>query len=524
LKASQLIRLSLALFISLAALGCGSQPSQKVVVLGVDGLTFDLLIPWAKEGKLPNFQKLIEDGSSTQLISSVPPSSPPAWTSAITGVNPGKHGIFGFVKGMTEKNGQPQLDFYTSRDRRADPLWIILTEQGRRSVVVNVPCSSPPDQIRGVMISGFPHTSATNFTSPPEYRCKIPNYRKDIYGQLVSVNGEQAFLDDMNDIMDRRAEVIMKLFREETWDLFFVVFTITDRVQHYFWKFMDPKHPNYDPQKAELFGDAILQTYQRIDDFLGKLRTQLDDRTTLLVMSDHGFGPVYQMVNGEHFIAGVTLPEGFALQAADNFGAKFHILTTHQPPYDQRTIENFSLSKEILKQELLALRDPATGHQVIHKVYSKEELYHGPYLDSAPDILGLENEGYLFWNWNDTEDGAIFPPKDHPVFQQFFSAFHKMNGVLVMTGPLVRRGINNYDANIMDIAPTVLYLLEEPIPSNMDGVVLSAPIDPGYVRQHPLEARWDRPSGSAALRSLADTSEATNAFIEEQLRAIGYVQ
>lgn len=518
------VRLTLVLLIALAALGCGSQPAQKVVVLGVDGLTFDLLIPWAKEGRLPNFQQLLEEGSATQLISSVPPSSPPAWTSAITGVNPGKHGIFGFVKEGRLKDGKLDLDFYTSRDRRADPLWVILSEQGRRSVVVNVPCSSPPDQIRGVMISGFPHTSATNFTSPPEYRFKIPRYRKDIYGQLVSVEGEQAFLDDMNDIMDRRAEVIMDLFEEESWDLFFVVFTITDRVQHYFWQFMDPRHPNWDAGKAEQFGDAILETYQRIDGFLGRLRAQLDEETTLLVMSDHGFGPVYQMVNGEHFSAGVELPEEFALQAADNFGAKFHIVTTHQPPYDQRTLENYALSREIIERELKALRDPSTGRRVINRVYTREDLYQGPHLGQAPDVLGLENQGYLFWNWNDTDDGSVFPEKDHPVFRRLFSAFHKMNGVLVMSGAHIRRGINNYEANIMDIAPTVLYLLKEPIPSDMDGTVLSAPIDPGYVQQHPLDARWDRPSGSTAVQSLADTSGAVNAFIEEQLRAIGYVQ
>jgi predicted AlkP superfamily phosphohydrolase/phosphomutase len=161
---------------------------------------------------------------------------------------------------------------------------------------------------------------------------------------------------------------------------------------------------------------------------------------------------------------------------------------------------------------------------VINKVYTREELYQGPYLGQAPDVLGLENDGYLFWNWNDTDDGAIFPAKDHPVFSRLFSAFHKLNGVLVMAGSHIRRGINNYDANIMDIAPTVLYLLEEPIPSDMDGAVLSKPLDPGYVRQHPMDARWDRPSGSNAVQSLTDTTEAVNAFIEEQLRAIGYVQ
>ncbi len=524
MRISSLIKIAVPIIIVLTTSGCGSQPSQKVFVLGIDGLTFDLLIPWASEGKLPNFQRLLEEGSSTQLISSVPPSSPPAWTSAVTGVNPGKHGIFGFVKGASQKDGKQELDFYTSRDRRADPLWVILTESGRRSVVVNVPCSSPPDQIRGVMISGFPHTSLTNFTSPPEYRYKIPNYRKDIYGQLVTVDGEQVFLDDINDIMDRRAEVIMTLLREEPWDLFFAVFTITDRVQHYFWKFMDPRHPNWDTQKAEQFGDAILETYQRVDDFLGKLREQLDEETTLLVMSDHGFGPVYQMINGEHFIAGVELPEDFALQAADNFGAKFHIVTTQTPPYDQRTLENYSLSREIVERELKALRDPATGRRVIQTVYTRDELYQGPHLGLAPDVLGLENEGYLFWNWNKTDDGAVFPARDHPVFRRFFSAFHKMNGVLAMAGAHTRRGINNYDAHIMDIAPTVLYLLGEPIPADMDGMILSEPIDPGYVRQHPLDARWDRPGRPAGTPDMIDSTEAVNAFIEEQLRAIGYVQ
>jgi predicted AlkP superfamily phosphohydrolase/phosphomutase len=524
LRTSPLIRLGAAILIVLAALGCGSQPSQKVVVLGIDGLTFDLLIPWAKEGQLPNFQKLLEEGSSTQLISSVPPSSPPAWTSAVTGVNPGKHGIFGFIKGISQVNGKQELNFYTSRDRRADPLWVILTERGRRSVVINVPNTSPPDQIRGVMISGFPHTSSTNFTSPPEYRFKIPEYRKDIYGQLISVGGEQAFWDDMNDIMDRRADVIIKLFREESWDLFFAVFTITDRVQHYFWKFMDPQHPNWEAQKADQFGDAILRTYQRVDEFLGRLWEQLDEETVLLVMSDHGFGPVYQMINGEYFVAGVELPEGFALQTADKMGAKFHIMTTKTPPYDQRTLENYARSREILTQALKALRDPKTGRRVIKAVYTREELFHGPNLSQAPDILALENDGYLFWNWHRTDDGVLFPSSDDPDFNRLFSGFHKMNGVLIMAGGNIRPGINNYDANIMDITPTVLYLLEEPIPSEMDGSILSEPIDPAYVQQHPLDARWDRPGGSTAVRSLADTSGAVNAFIEEQLRAIGYVQ
>jgi len=521
--------ISFALVLVLLSSGCARAPKQKVFVLGIDGLTFDLLVPWAKEGKLPNFAKLLEEGSSTQLISAVPPSSPPAWTSAVTGVNPGKHGIFGFVKGLKFSAGKHHdlihdLYYYTSRDRRADPLWVILSERGRRSVVMNVPCSSPPDRMKGVMISGFPHTSQTNFTYPPEYRFKIPDYRNDIYGQIVQINGEEAFLEDMNDIMDRRATVVFKLLEEESWELFFVVFTIADRVQHYFWKFMDPKHPNWDPVKAQLYSNIVLETYQRLDQVVGKLRPKLDSQTTLVLMSDHGFGPVYQLVNGQNFIDQAVPRDVFRVMAADHFGASFHLTSKKDPPYDSKTREAYAQTKELLKSKLEQLRDPATGQKVISKVFEGDELYWGPYANVAPDLLGLETEGYLFWNWNPTEDGRLFPLHDDPIFSRFFSAYHKMNGVLIITGANVQRGVNNFDAQIADIAPSVLYLLGEPIPQEMDGRILDAPISHEYLEDHPLDARWARSSKPRQTSGLSDSTEAINKFIEEQLRAIGYVQ
>jgi arylsulfatase A-like enzyme len=99
-----------------------------------------------------------------------------------------------------------------------------------------------------------------------------------------------------------------------------------------------------------------------------------------------------------------------------------------------------------------------------------------------------------------------------------------MNGVLIMSGPNVRRGMNNFDAQIMDIAPTVLYLLNEPIPQDMDGGVLLAPLSAEYIKDHPAQARWERPSAARQKQSPADSTETVNKFVEEQLKAIGYVQ
>jgi arylsulfatase A-like enzyme len=261
-----------------------------------------------------------------------------------------------------------------------------------------------------------------------------------------------------------------------------------------------------------------------MDDILGHLQSRLDPQTTLLVMSDHGFGPVYQPVNGDNFIARLNLPQDFAVIAADNFGAKFHIVTTQKPPYDRPLQETYAQTKQILVTRLKELRDPMTGQKVIQEVLGRESIYWGPQIQNAPDIMGVETKGYLFWNWHPTEDQELFPRGNDPALNQFFSAFHMMNGVLMMTGANVRKGMNNFDAQIMDIAPTVLYLLGEPIPEDMDGAILDQPIAEPYKQHHPLDARQDRAAGSQTTRAAIDSSEAINEFIEEQLRAIGYVQ
>jgi predicted AlkP superfamily phosphohydrolase/phosphomutase len=518
-----LLRLLLALSLLAALTGCGGRPKPKVFVLGVDGITFDLMTPWIEQGKLPNFAELIQQGSATELISVVPTFSPPAWTTAVTGVNPGKHGIFGYVRDIAHHQGDPQLIYYTALDRTADPLWVVLTERGRRSIVMNIPCTAPPDSLNGIMISGFPQTSPTNYTYPADFRLRIPDYRVDHMGRRMAAEGEAVFLDNLNEIMDRRTEVILELVDQEQWDLFFAVLTITDRVQHYFWKHMDSRHPLWEPDMARQWGETILETYQRVDDFLGRLRTRLGPETTLIVMSDHGFGPVYQIVNSHNFLS-TAMPEGkFQAMAKDHLGVNFSLYVKKGTPYTQENVQAMAETRDLLKNTLTRLRDPATNQPVISQLIDREQLYTGSQTKGAPHILGLESEGYLIWNWYPTEDGETFPSWRQPQYETLLTGFHRLNGVLIMAGEHVQKGLHRFDAQLMDIAPTLLYLLGEPIPENMDGKVLEAPISTAFTAAHPIEARWDRIDRSAQVKTASDSARVINQYIEEQLRSIGYV-
>src|SRR5215813_2846442 len=125
---------------------------SKVVILGLDGATFDLILPWVQSGKLPHFAQLLHQGISGRLRSTVPPMSPPAWNSFMTGKNPGKHGIFDFTG---RKPQSYETSFINAAWRRAPDFWQYLTEAGKRIAVLSVPFTYPPEKVNGIMISGF---------------------------------------------------------------------------------------------------------------------------------------------------------------------------------------------------------------------------------------------------------------------------------------------------------------------------------------------------------------------------------
>ena len=223
----------------------------RVLIVGLDGATFDLIRPWVAQGRLPRLQALLAQGTAGELRSTVPPMSPPAWSSFMTGVNPGKHGIFDFTE---RKPGTYEIQFVSSRQRKAETIWKILSRAGKRVCAVGVPTTYPVEAVNGVMISGF-DTPAMNEKAihPPglyaEIVEKVGEYilssdvMRHVYDQRIDLA-----VETMLRCIRRKADIAKYLWAREPWDCFMVVFGETDSAIHYFWKHHDPQSPQYAPR------------------------------------------------------------------------------------------------------------------------------------------------------------------------------------------------------------------------------------------------------------------------------------
>ena len=272
----------------------------KVIVIGLDGATFKILRPWMNEGLLPNLKFLVDNGGSGELESTMPRHSAPAWTSFMTGVNPGKHGIFGFFKPFKDKRYTNEL--VTSKDIKCKTIFEILSERGKKSIVVNLPITYPPFKINGAMVGCGLTTPSTDldFTYPKDLLEKIgikkTDYILNVTPRKYSDNERKTFFADLIKEAEQKKEICLKLMKSNNWDLFVLVFGGTDRLQHFYWHHIDPAHPKYDKAEAEKVLPSIINYYQKLDTIIGDFLKQIDDNTSLFLMSDHGFGPFEKKV------------------------------------------------------------------------------------------------------------------------------------------------------------------------------------------------------------------------------------
>jgi predicted AlkP superfamily phosphohydrolase/phosphomutase len=265
---------------------------SKVLIIGLDGATFDLIIPWINEGRLPNLARLMKEGSYGKLKSTPNKVSPEAWTSFSTGKNAGKHGIYMFhaIEPSTLK-----LRLFNTTHRDAEPIWLYLSRMGKKVGVCGVPTTFPVDKVNGFMLAGWDSPSIKNdgFCHPPDLMdeilkrfshfpigATIEKYKMDARPDLV--------IKEIHRALTSHALLSKHLIESKEWDLFVTVFIATDQVQHHFWHYLDDSDPMSEPHRSKLYRDAIRGVYEKCDEIIGDLTKNLDDDTTVAIMSDHG--------------------------------------------------------------------------------------------------------------------------------------------------------------------------------------------------------------------------------------------
>jgi predicted AlkP superfamily phosphohydrolase/phosphomutase len=551
---------------------------MPVWALGLDGATLDLIRPWADQGYLPVLSHLMQTGAAGELQSTYPPLTGPAWSSFMTGTSPGRHGILEFFR---REPGTYRQILNTYRDLNGPPLWRLLSQAGKQVGVMGVPMTYPPEPVNGFMISGLlTPAGRRDFVYPPslldELEAHLGAYRLR-HDEKYRRSAPEPFIREQYEILENNTRAALYLMRTRPWDFFMVHLLGTDRIQHEFWHVLDSSHPQHDPAERKRLGNVVLDFFQRIDAALGTLVGALGQDVVKVILSDHGFGPVrfflnlnawllqqgllclkrnprtwgryvlYRLGVNYHSAARWVLRLGMGRQAMElgrqrredlqrrlflslddvdwtrsraysvgNFGQLYVNLKGREHQGCVSPGAEYEAVLEDLTRRLRAIADPETGQPVIDAIYRREALYDGPFAEQAPDLMFLTRDmEYKAMGLSDFSSPRLFDP----VYGT--TGHHRMNGIMIWHGTgVVREGISVDGARIQDLAPTILYLMGQPVPRHMDGRVLLDLFTPEFRAAHALTYA-DSQGGSAPDSSVYSDEEMVE--VRDTLQAFGYV-
>jgi predicted AlkP superfamily phosphohydrolase/phosphomutase len=499
----------------------------------------------------------------------------PAWTTFLTGKTPGSHGIFDFFYRRRDSYSQSLHSIHDVKD-----LFFldVLGENEKTVGTINLPFTYPPKPVNGFMISGLltPHGSR-DFVYPAPLLAEIEGAVGPYLLHHDQTGRPSLVLQQENELLEYRTSAALYLYRKHQTDFFMVHFYGTDRIQHEFWHILDETHPSFKVKAFEKYGDSIIDYYKTLDSSIEKLWANLDEDTTFIVMSDHGFGPIYQFMNvnqwlfNEGFLqlkndwhttlkkalfsmkfnysnmAKLVLKFGFGKKAVQfgrakrqkiqeavflslrdidwsktkaysigNFGQIFINKAGREPEgiIDDRQYEDVCAE---IERRLKQLKDPRTHSEVVDKVFRGKEIFQGDCGADAPDLFFLTKD-------MTTKPNGLTDFASKRVFENVFGStgHHQLNGILIARHPaIIKRNHELIGARIVDMAPTILYLLGSAIPSDMDGEVIAGMFREGFVKSTPIRSSEGRGKADSEEKG-AYTREEEEA-VRNALKDLGYI-
>ncbi len=535
--------------------------TRRAAVIGLDGSAWHLLDPLIERGAMPRLAALLEHGSKGPLESTVPASTPPAWTSAVTGVNPGRHGIYGFQAGTAQDEHQPLVH---SGMIKTPTIWDMANSQGATCGVYNLPLSYPPQPLDKWMISGMMTPGMgkqpAGFVYPKELETKILSWVPD-YVVEMSANWEQDWRDptlakNALSSLKQRELVLERLLSEDAVDVLFAVLETPDRLQHVYYRYMDPNDELYDTEDGKRIRPAIEECFEAMDDIVGLVDDYAGNEGGVIVCSDHGFTAWEVSVHVNALLAewGYLKMKGSARALQSGVAQKVipvarRVLPTKlrrgakkktlgavdwantkafaAPNYLQGVFVNLKgrerygvvpeSEAEAIKDELVqhfkALEAP-DGSPVTDHVLKAQEVFGDSRVTGAPDIMPvLRNHRYEL-------DDEVHHRDAFTDLSHLPRGVHHPDGMVVIAGTGTKaRG--SVSGNIMDVAPTLLYMADLAVPDGLDGNVLTDAFDDSHIAGHPIETTSE--IGKQKRNEESPYSAEEEAAIEESLRGLGYI-
>jgi len=455
---------------------------------------------------LPNIRKLMENGIYGELESTIPAITCPAWMSMMTSKNPGKLGFYGFRN--RANYSYDEMIIANAKLVKEDTVWRILTRHGKKSIIIGVPQTYPPKPLNGYMITSFltPDTNS-RYTYPASLKDEI----KEVVGDYMldveefRTENKDYLLQQIYEMTEKRFKVATHLMNTKEWDFFMMVEMGPDRIHHGFWKFFDEQHRKY--ESGSKYVSAIEDYFKYLDEKIGELLSNVDDDTTVIVVSDHG---IKRMEGGicvnEWFIREgyLTLKETpkqvRPLRTADidwdrtkawgsgGYYARIFLNVKGREPNGIIEQEDYENIRDELKEKLEALGDE-NGKPIGTRVFKPQDIY--PVINNIPPDL-IVYFGDLDWRsvgsigLNTT---TVAKQRGEAVVHTFENdtgpddANHSQYGIFIMknrfASPLRSerdQHINNPGKvdglHIMDVAPTVLDISGVEAPEDMEGKVI----------------------------------------------------
>lgn len=456
---------------------------MKVVILGLDSAPPSLVFGQASR-ELPNLSSLMERGVFGCLESTIPAITIPAWTSMMSSKNPGRLGFFGFRNRKAYSYDEKIIA--NSRAVQEDRVWDLLSRAGKQVLVLGVPQTYPPSAVNGCLTSCFltPDTNST-YTHPSDLRDEIQRvvgpYVLDV--EDFRTEDKDLLLRQVYDFSEQHWRLLRHLMKTREWDFAMMVDMGPDRLQHGFWRFHDPEHRKYEPGNP--YQSAIADYYRYLDEEIGRTLELLDENTAVFVVSDHGAKRMEGSFNINDWLEqegylipgekpeGLTRPEGAAVDwsrtTAWAWGGYYGRIFLNVKDRESQGViapSDYQGVREELREKLKSLRDDR-GRLMATQVYAPEEVYSGPYVHRAPDLIVYLDDLY----WRCTEDLG------HEGLYSFDTeigpddAVHDQQGLFIMACPGSERATLE-GLHVVDVAPTVLDLMGVAVPADMEGKII----------------------------------------------------